>query len=446
MSNALINRDFARLWYGQAVSMAGDFVFDTTVILWIATRLGKGQTWAPAAVAGVALVTGMAIFVVGPVAGVFCDRWNHRRTMLRSETIRALLVGALAALAFLPIDSLPIGAWLAIIYVTVFLVNSTGQFFVPSRMATIGEIVEGETDRAKAFGLSQATASTASVIGPPLAAPLMIGAGIQLALIFNAVSYVVSWFSIKSISKPDTSGGGSHEGSSLRAEFVAGLRYFRSNRYLVALVTLAAIGALGTGAINTLGIFFVTGNLHASSNSYGFMSMAYGIGEVAGALLAAMVVARIGAKHTTWLGISVAGVIFAVYSRQTHFAAAAVLAVLTTIPVGMLNTSIGPILLGVTPREYLGRVVAVFNPITQVASMLSTVLAGWLASTVLVNLNSTVVGNHFGPIDTIFAGAALLLLLAGVYGAFALPSSKQIAAMAQPASAAVEQMAAEAEA
>ena len=28
LRNALINRDYARLWYGQAMSIVGDYVFD----------------------------------------------------------------------------------------------------------------------------------------------------------------------------------------------------------------------------------------------------------------------------------------------------------------------------------------------------------------------------------------------------------------------------------
>jgi MFS family permease len=99
---ALINRDYARLWWGQAVSSIGDFVFDTTLVLWIATKLGKGQSWSPAAVGGVMLAASIAILVVGPLAGVFVDRWNRRRTMLRTEKYRAVLVGGLTAVAFLP--------------------------------------------------------------------------------------------------------------------------------------------------------------------------------------------------------------------------------------------------------------------------------------------------------------------------------------------------------
>ncbi len=43
----LINRGFALLWAGQAVSNLGDWVYNTTLVLWIATRLAHGESWAP---------------------------------------------------------------------------------------------------------------------------------------------------------------------------------------------------------------------------------------------------------------------------------------------------------------------------------------------------------------------------------------------------------------
>ena len=44
----LINRNYARLWYGQAVSLVGDFVFDTTLVLWVGTVLLRAsrRNWA----------------------------------------------------------------------------------------------------------------------------------------------------------------------------------------------------------------------------------------------------------------------------------------------------------------------------------------------------------------------------------------------------------------
>src|SRR5215469_18435244 len=88
----LVNRNYAKLWYGQAVSAIGDTVFVTTLVLWVSQVLVHGSPWAPAAVSGILVAAGAAVALVGPVAGVFVDRWNRKSTMLRTEVIRGAMV------------------------------------------------------------------------------------------------------------------------------------------------------------------------------------------------------------------------------------------------------------------------------------------------------------------------------------------------------------------
>jgi MFS family permease len=430
LSSMLINRDFARLWYGQAVSSVGDFVFNTTLVLWMATVLGKGRPWAPAAVSGVLLSASVAIFLVGPVAGVFVDRWDRLRTMMRTEVVRAAIVGLLTALAFVNVRALPVWAWLAVIYSLVFALNAAGQFFSPARFAILGDIVPGEADRARAAGIGQATVALASILGPPLAAPLLFSVGFQWALLLNAASYVVSFAAIRSIrlvpeptSVPATAGA-ANAGSSFRGDFSAGLRYFASSRFLVTLLVIIVIVTSGAGAVNAMDIFFLTRNLHASSHMYGYLGTADGLGAIAGAILAGSVVRRLTARTTLWLGLLAGGILFALFARQTAFVPGLITLFALAVPIGIINTALSPLLLAAASREYMGRVVAVFNPVQQLASMLSVVVAGWLASTALRNFHATVAGLHVGTYDTIFTVVGVLILAAGGYALVALPAER----------------------
>jgi len=424
LHRVLINRNYARLWYGQAISSVGDFVFSTTLVLWVATVLADGEAWGPAAVSGVLLAMGGAVLFVGSLAGVFVDRWNALRTMLGTEVIRGALVLLLTLVSFLPIDALPIWAWLALIYTIVFLLNSTGQFFGPARFSIIRDIVTGDADRARAAGIAQATAGTAAIVGPPLAAPLLFSVGLQWALLLNAASYAVSFIAIRSVRLEPAANrdkpGGPRPG--LLPEFVAGLRFFGGSRFLIVLLTIAVIGQCGMGALNTLNVFFLTGNLHASSQLYGYLGTAMGIGGIIGALCAGRVVQWIGARTTTWIGLILGGALLLGYTRQSDFLGGIVVLFLFMIPITMLNTALAPLLLAAAPKEYTGRVMAVFYPFTQLASMLAAITAGWLASSVLWNFEGSLAGVRFGPIDTILAVSGVLIVIAGVYARLALPS------------------------
>ncbi len=412
-----INRNFAYLWGGQSISNVGDFVFDTTLVLWIATIIGKGQSWAPLAVSGVLLATSVPIFLIGPIAGVFVDRWDKRRTMLAMDATRAVLIALLLIVAFGTFSA----PWqLGAIYSIVFLASACAQFFNPARFTFIGDVVE-EAYRARASGLGQTTQSLAGIIGPPIAAPLLFVIGVQWALIVNSLSFVVSFLAILAVRvAPAASGAEAAKHGTFFQDFRAGLRFFASNRVLVTILITVILVMLGAGAINALGVFFVTQNLHAPANLYGFMDAAFGIGAVAGAILASIFASKVGEARTFWIGLLAVGVSILILARMTNFALGVVFLALVGLTIAPVNVVIGPLMLHVTPREFVGRVMAVINPTNALASMVSVAIAGTLASTLLGGFHTTLLGLSFGPIDTILTGTGVLVILGGLYAMLSL--------------------------
>ena len=429
IAERLINRNFARLWYGEALSNVGDYAFDTTLVLWVATKLGAGQAWAPIAVSGLLLAAVFAIVFVGPIAGVWVDRWDHKRTMLGTEAIRAGLAGLMALISLIPQRDLPVGAWLFIIFALVFLLNSVGQFFNPARVATIGRVVDSE-HQTKAFGIGNATTAIAGMIGPPLAAPLLFTAGVTWALLLNAASYAVSYIAVRSVLLPKTEPTPADAsadtdttaaGPGFRAEFVEGLRFLVRDKGMFGILIIAMVAQAGTGALNTLDVFFVTRNLHVAAKFFGMLALGGGAGLILGSLIAATVVKRLGASRTVWLGLVAGGALFVLYSRQTSFAAGFVLGFLFLIPIAVINTALSPILLALVPQTLFGRVMASFGMLNQGTQMLSMIAAGTLASSSFARFHARIVGVHLGPIDTILSVSGLLILLSGAVAYLTLP-------------------------
>src|SRR5687767_9512454 len=91
----LVNRNYTKLWFGQTISVVGDEVFGTTLLIWIGFVLLAGEGYAPAVSSVVLIVTSIVIIFLGPIAGVFVDRWDAKRTMLRTDLIRAALISLL---------------------------------------------------------------------------------------------------------------------------------------------------------------------------------------------------------------------------------------------------------------------------------------------------------------------------------------------------------------
>jgi MFS family permease len=425
LQHVLINRNYAKLWYGQAASAVGDSVFGTTLVLWVSQVLASGRPWAPAAVSGILIAAAAAFALVGPFAGVFVDRWNRKSTMMRTEVIRAAMVAGLIGLSFVPVRDLPVGVWLAAVYLVVFVLNAAGQFFSPARFATTGDVVHGEEDRTRAAGLAEATTSAAWVIGPPIAAPLLFTVGLRWALAVNVASYVASYLAIRILRV--TPGPRPHaptraSETSVHAEFSLGLRLFARNRFLVTLLTVTMICQCGTGAISTLNVFFVTRDLHASSHLFGIAETAVGVGFIVGALAAGRIVRRIGARALTWSGLLATGVLAVGYALQRSFPAGLVMLAIYAVPIAMLNTAVAPLLLDAAPREYVGRVMAVFNPLNQLASMVSVIVCGWLTSTVLRSFRFSFAGVTLNSVSLIFIIAGGLIFVSGIRALAALPA------------------------
>jgi MFS family permease len=415
-----VSRQYAALWFGQSISSIGDFVFNTTLVLWIATRVAAGEAWAPAAVSGVLFATSLPTLLIGPLAGVFADRWNQRRTMLTMDAVRALVIALpipLTGLMPLPgIGSItpPVPVVLGIIYATVVAQTACAQFFNPSRTTVIRDIV-AEPQRQRASALSQTTQNLAIILGPLIAALLVSSYGVAPALLVDSVSFLASFLAVAGVrwtAAPRVTTAGT---PSVLREFADGITFFAGNRVLRTALIAMSIVMLGGGALNALDIFFVTGNLHVPAPQLGTLDGIYGAGAVIGAVLAAVFSRRLQPAQVLWLSLVLLGILLVIYSRMTAFTAAASILFLAGFPQAGLSISLSPLILHVTPREIVGRVAAIFGPAISLVSMVSAGLAGLLDSTVLRTLDVSVAGSHFGPVDTVFCAAGILILAGGIY-------------------------------
>jgi MFS family permease len=423
----LINRDYGLLLIGQTVSSVGDLVFITTLVVWIGVQLTAGRTWAPLTVSGVLVAAAAPVLLIGPLAGVFVDRWDKRRTMLAVNALQGLVILALmSALGLLPlpllnllgIGPLSLEQRLGAIYAAVFLVNACALFSLPAIVALIGDLVP-EARQARANGVFQVSGSLATILGPAVAAALFFAFGPTWALVIDALSFVVALLTVRGVRAPPSARSVQRgaRGHFLR-EFAGGVRFSLTNRVIATLLIGFAIAKLGFGALNALDVFFVTQNLHASPQLYGLTATALGVGTLIGAALAGALAERVGLARLMWLSLTGVGIAMVVWSRMTDFAPALGVLFGAGVLQGGLNVATIPLVLRVTPKEMIGRVIAVAQPTITLCSLIAMGLAGYLASTALAGFHVEVPGVSlltFGPIDGIFAASGLLAALGGLY-------------------------------
>jgi MFS family permease len=407
----LINRNFRLLAIGQAISNMGDFVYSTTLLIWVYVL-----THSAAAVSGVLIAQYLPVFLLGPIAGVFVDRWDRRQTMVISDVTRAIIV-------LLPLV-VPIFLRLPAIYTSVFLISAFSRFFMPAR-AGIMQVIVADEQQPQAASISQATFALSFVIGPAIASPLYFTVGPIVACIINAVSFLISAVSVRAIraSKEalhpyliaDTHRSTSGVKAVIR-ELFAGLQFVMKTRVLLIVMILVLIGMFGGGALNALDVIFVNQRLHASTSLYGPLLAIGGLGTLLGAIGAGFVAKRIKPRHILAGSVFLLGLFLIVYAFQTQYALALIVMFITGIPQGGIDVGFTPLLLGATPRILIGRVQSVIETAMFGISLVSIALAGYFG--------------QFIPVYIIYAVGGVFVALAGLFGWFALPKETSSAPQA----------------
>src|SRR5580765_2251922 len=105
-----------RVWFAQLVSLFGDFLALFAVISVVTYRMHG----TPQQVTGVQIAYMLPLAILGPLSGVFVDRWPLKPTLVTSDLIRAGFVLALfVATSF----------WQ--IYIVLAALSCVSSFFAP---------------------------------------------------------------------------------------------------------------------------------------------------------------------------------------------------------------------------------------------------------------------------------------------------------------------------
>ena len=94
LRDVLRHRDLRLLLAGQAVSQAGDWLYNVALIVYILDATGSAA-W----VAAVELAHLVPWIVMSPVGGLLADRIDRRRLLIAGDLVQVVTMLALAALA-----------------------------------------------------------------------------------------------------------------------------------------------------------------------------------------------------------------------------------------------------------------------------------------------------------------------------------------------------------
>ncbi|WP_446220535.1 dTMP kinase [Micromonospora sp. IBHARD004] len=385
----------------------------------------SGSTAKGAAFGSLIAVRLLPALLLGPVAGVFADRFDRRWTMVICDLLRFLLFASIPLLALTGASGGVVVSWAA---VATFLIETITLLWIPAKEAAVPNLIPrarletanqltlittyGLTPVAAAIGLAVLDRSVRGLADgeiPGWAEPA------QLALWFNAFSRLatalVVAFGIKEISQA-RSGEPERTEQSMMSQFTEGWQFIKQTPLVRGLV-LGIFGAFAGGGIVIGTAKFFAASLGAGDAAFYMLFGAIFIGLAVGIGLGPMIVREMSRRR--WFGMSIvlASASVLVLAFAIHLSMAILGAILVGAGAGMAFLAGTTLLGGEVADEVRGRVFAV----VQIGTRLVLILAIALSS-LLVGVG----GSRkltIADLGVSVSSTRLLLLAAGAAGIFA---------------------------
>lgn len=317
------------VWWAGLVSGIGNYMLFVALPVYVYSETGS------------ILATGISVvanalpsILVGQIAGVLVDRWNHRRTMLFAN-----LTLVPVTLLFLGVVNAP---WWLVVPVA-FVQSSVGQFLGPAENALLPSLVPNERLGA-ANSLNSLNNNLARLVGPALGGLLVAGLGFAGVVVVDALTYLVAALLITGV-KGDADVKQTELGEQQRlakqlenpyrrwlTEWRDGLAAVRKNRLLMLSFVAAALVGFGEGFISTLMAPFVAVMLGGGGPELGYIFSAQAVGGITAGLILTAYADRISpAKLLGWGGVLSGLLLLPIFNLSLIYSALWPVLVLTAV-------------------------------------------------------------------------------------------------------------------
>ncbi|MGY1885236.1 MFS transporter [Blastococcus sp. SYSU DS0753] len=337
---------FGPYWAGKLLANVG---------IWIQNIASAALVWQLTASAFLVGMVSFAQFVpqlvLTPVSGAMADRGSPRRQILLGRALCALGAAVLAGWVLLTPDVADVPPW--VVMVCALVVGIGFSVGGPAMHSLLPSLVRpGELPRAVA--LDNLTLSVGRAVGPAVGGVVAATAGYGVAFGLAAVGHVVFLLAVFRLRTP-----GAATAPGPRLSVAAGIRYLRTDPVVgVLLLGITAVG-IGADPAVTLGPA-LSDRLGGGPELVGLLASAFGVGALLGfvvhaALLRFLDHARLATTGLVLLALSAVGLALA-GSEAAAVAAFAVGGVGMTLAMNGVTT----LLYDRVPREYIGRIMALW--------------------------------------------------------------------------------------
>ncbi len=279
--------DFLKLWAGQTISLFGTLVGKLS-LTFVAIIFLDATPLQVALLSAAQLAPGL---VVGLFAGVWVDRLRRRPVMIVVDVGRAVALGAIPLAAAL--HHLTIG----LLYTIVLVVSVLTVFFDVAYRSYLPSLVRRE-ELLEGNSKLQASASVAEFSGFGIAGVLVQLLTAPGAIVIDALSFLVSAFSLATIRKEEIVAVPIAERQGTWQEIGEGIRLVRENDVFRTLASVTGTWYFFRSILGATIMVFITRDLAVSPALQGVIYSVGGVSSFGGAVLAERLTRRWGVGPT----------------------------------------------------------------------------------------------------------------------------------------------------
>ena len=290
--SVLRNADFVRLWVAETISQFGTQISLLAIPLVAVTLLQAS----PFEVALLGTIEFLPFILFSLPAGAWVDRLRRRPILIAGDLGRAVLLATVPIAYALGILTM------AQMYVVGFVVGTMTVFFDVAYQSYVPSLVERD-QLIDGNGKLEASRTVAQSAGPALAGALIGLVTAPLAILADAVSFLLSGLFVFAIRRreptPDRHADehGRPRGS-LRQEVADGLRYVLGNRYLRGIAASTATSNFFSNVALATFIVYAVRELGLTPLEIGVIFGLGNVGAIIGALVANRISRRFGVGPT----------------------------------------------------------------------------------------------------------------------------------------------------
>jgi MFS family permease len=341
----------------QAVSMVGSRMTSVGIGIWLYQMTGRETD-----LLLMPFFNELPGLLLSHYFGAIVDRFSRKKVIILSDMGQAVSTVLLMAMV------LSGDVHLMLLYLAVFIQGTFGALQSPASDAVISQLIVDE-HRDRVNGIKEMTFPVSGMLAPALAGIMLLQFGIKSVLIVDFLTFLAAVASVSNMTFPAFEPLPSDEGETLWRQSFEGFKFLKQSKALLVMVIyVALVNILLNGPLELI-VPLVMTRLKAPEH-VGWMLSLMSIATFSGALLASVNKLKIPRHYVLIGAVIISGTGMAGLSFQQHIVGAAVMLVLTMLPLPMINVAFKAILQIKTPTALQGRV---FGTVFQLAYGLATV-------------------------------------------------------------------------